>query len=427
MSYNPTNWVNGETPINDSNLNHIEQGIKDVADLSDAQETKIADIANNQIPEEYLQQSVNNYIANNQAGLATKTDVTNLDSKLSSEIEDLIDTNYIEGVTPTWNVNGAINIYGVAVTDATLFNYRYSDFVKITNYVRNSTITNLYAEEASTIVGLAFYNAEKRFIAYYNKVSKGSYDVDMKTIIENYPNAKYIKMTKLTGKTVDFVNDNKLYSRAEIEKLCYPPYYKFNMFSSILCGGDSVTEGFVVEGTQSNPQSIYEVMDNYSYPTQLGKILPQCNITKKAKSGFNCSEWYNKYMAEGFTQYDMVILELGLNGYLNINDIDVEGTNSNYYKKIVTEIHADNPNCKIVLVRSSHFSDDWLPVLNALADLCGGVVIDLKDTTYLNLDSAEYHGYYNNNGVASMDWAHFTRNGYNAKAYVISRLIADKI
>lgn len=89
MSYNPTNWVNGETPINDSNLNHIEQGIKDVADLSDAQESKIADIANNQIPEEYLQSSVDNYIANNQAGIATKTDVNNLDSKLSSEIANV--------------------------------------------------------------------------------------------------------------------------------------------------------------------------------------------------------------------------------------------------------------------------------------------------------------------------------------------------
>lgn len=89
MSYNPTNWVNGQTPISASNLNHIEQGIKAVSDLSDEHESKIADIANNQIPEAYLQQSVDNYIANNQAGLATKTDVNNLDNKLSSDIVDL--------------------------------------------------------------------------------------------------------------------------------------------------------------------------------------------------------------------------------------------------------------------------------------------------------------------------------------------------
>lgn len=93
MSYNPTNWVNGQTPINDSNLNHIEQGIKAVFDLSDAQEIKIAEIANNQIPEEYLQQSVDNYIANNQAGLATKTDINNL----SSEIVYDVNNGYLAG------------------------------------------------------------------------------------------------------------------------------------------------------------------------------------------------------------------------------------------------------------------------------------------------------------------------------------------
>lgn len=102
MSYNPTNWVNGQTPISDSNLNHIEQGIKTVSDLSDAQESKIADIANNQIPETYLQQSVDNYIKNNQAGLATKTDVNNLDNKLSSEIT---------------NVNKAIESLGIFVSN----------------------------------------------------------------------------------------------------------------------------------------------------------------------------------------------------------------------------------------------------------------------------------------------------------------------
>lgn len=30
MAYVKTNWVNGETPINDTNLNHIENGVKDL-------------------------------------------------------------------------------------------------------------------------------------------------------------------------------------------------------------------------------------------------------------------------------------------------------------------------------------------------------------------------------------------------------------
>lgn len=32
MAYEPTNWVNGITPVNETNLNKIEQGIKDNAD-----------------------------------------------------------------------------------------------------------------------------------------------------------------------------------------------------------------------------------------------------------------------------------------------------------------------------------------------------------------------------------------------------------
>lgn len=32
MSYNPTTWVDGETPINASNLNKLEQGLKEVSE-----------------------------------------------------------------------------------------------------------------------------------------------------------------------------------------------------------------------------------------------------------------------------------------------------------------------------------------------------------------------------------------------------------
>lgn len=32
MSYQKTNWENSKTPINETNLNHIEQGIKEIDD-----------------------------------------------------------------------------------------------------------------------------------------------------------------------------------------------------------------------------------------------------------------------------------------------------------------------------------------------------------------------------------------------------------
>lgn len=34
MSYNPTTWVDGETPINAANLNKLEQGLKQVSEQS---------------------------------------------------------------------------------------------------------------------------------------------------------------------------------------------------------------------------------------------------------------------------------------------------------------------------------------------------------------------------------------------------------
>lgn len=140
MSYNPTNWVNGETPINDSNLNNIEQGLKKVSDLSDAQESKIADIANNQIPEAYLQQSVDNYISKNQAGLATKTDINNLSSEIDAKTSfakvvmdianpnNIVENRYWYSAETLADMNGwySTEIEVKPNTDYSFWNYNYA-------------------------------------------------------------------------------------------------------------------------------------------------------------------------------------------------------------------------------------------------------------------------------------------------------------
>ena len=33
MSYEPTTWVDGETPVNARNLNKLEQGLKEVSEI----------------------------------------------------------------------------------------------------------------------------------------------------------------------------------------------------------------------------------------------------------------------------------------------------------------------------------------------------------------------------------------------------------
>ena len=43
MSYNPVNWVNGETPINDTNLNNMDNGIAEAHKILADHDKKIDD------------------------------------------------------------------------------------------------------------------------------------------------------------------------------------------------------------------------------------------------------------------------------------------------------------------------------------------------------------------------------------------------
>ena len=84
MSYNPVNWVNGETPINDTNLNNMDQGIADAHSMLAEHESKIDDFANQQLPEEYVKEAVDTYVDNNSAGFATAAELAEIESQLDS-------------------------------------------------------------------------------------------------------------------------------------------------------------------------------------------------------------------------------------------------------------------------------------------------------------------------------------------------------
>lgn len=49
MAYTKTNWVNNTTPINDTNLNHIEDGIEDIDGRLTNIESDIEDIEENYV------------------------------------------------------------------------------------------------------------------------------------------------------------------------------------------------------------------------------------------------------------------------------------------------------------------------------------------------------------------------------------------
>lgn len=105
MSYQPKEW-SSTTPITVSSLNHIESGISEAHEaISEVNEaitetnSKVEQIAGGQIPEEYVQEAVEEYVNNNSGGFATKTELNTLDSKLSSEIANV--TNTLKTAEPT--------------------------------------------------------------------------------------------------------------------------------------------------------------------------------------------------------------------------------------------------------------------------------------------------------------------------------------
>lgn len=105
------------------NVNETEKEIKDL-------DSRVDQIANNQIPEEYVQSAVETYVNNNQSELATKKNLEELDNQLSSEIEE--NNNAIGGVCAMRFVNGGVN-NGIVYTDRMLYKIVMKEYVSF-NY-----------------------------------------------------------------------------------------------------------------------------------------------------------------------------------------------------------------------------------------------------------------------------------------------------
>jgi lysophospholipase L1-like esterase len=330
--------------------------------------------------------------------------------------DDLIDRN-LKSVE--FNKTGFLTTAG-AYVDAPAYQYRTTGFIRIGDYTINSTFHNLVSEHGSGLVGLCFYDANFAFIGFYKPdedvdVFETKFDIAiLQSLLDEYPDAANIRATTTVtfgGYVTPSVRENELSENRAIARW-NDNHFVFNMISKILCGGDSVTQGFVVD------DPIYQIMPEYSYPMQLGKLIPQCVITNAGSSGITPIMWLaNEYPLHDFTEFDLFILELGYNGGLNIADINTPGTQTNAYQQIVIGARAQNSNLKICLTLSSRStnSDSWVDVLDALATAYNCNILDLRSKKYLNLSLDKYHG--SNAGV--MDYVHFNQLGYNAKAWYI--------
>ncbi len=108
MAYIKTDWNDKASPgISAEKMDKIEQGIYDAHE-------NIALIAGQQMPEEYLKAAVDDYINENQAGLAKKEDVEEATNQLSSEIADVNKAFY-----ETTTIENADFVVGGFNTDGT--------------------------------------------------------------------------------------------------------------------------------------------------------------------------------------------------------------------------------------------------------------------------------------------------------------------
>lgn len=336
-----------------------------------------------------------------------------LDTILS--LNDFCSTNeFLNSIT--WIDNKCLNTKGEVIENSNCS--CMVDFIPITNPLKQITIKNLLDKNTWTVSGLCFYDNMNKFIGYYKAPKEGQFSIKINDIISNFPNAYYVRFTKLKDSKVYFIKD-----KTELKD----NMYKLNMYENVLICGDSTTEGFVVDG------DIYQVETKYSYPTQLKKMLPQWNITVKAKSGASAVSWRNMfYSSTDFSQYDLIIMELGYNGsdagYFNMEDINTVGRNTYEYRKLIADIRSQNASAEIVLVLSSNYTSswdkwDWKPILELVANESNCKIINLRDKTYLDLGADKYHGVHD----GKMDYVHGNRRFYNAKAYVVAHATADVV
>ena len=276
--------------------------------------------------------------------------------------------------------------------------------------------------KGANIVPIAFYDENKEFILGVSP-SKVDGAVDGTIIVPD--NAKYFIVSSFKNNSIgDVTTANCLYPKKynldDIEII----KKEINNFSTILCIGDSLTEG----DYGSEPSGTINVHSE-NYPYFLSKQL-NCNVVNKGRCGFTpVSYWDNMIKNIDFSTISpkIVVIMLGTNGSMTDTlSTDVEpyddyntyaNTGTGDYCKIIEYINEQtNGECQIVLctcpfVDSSRRSGYANNVNNAnvvipkIANRYNLPLIDVNKE--LGLSSM------NTNIFQPIDGLHFGRIGYS--------------
>lgn len=426
MSYEPKEW-SSTTPITVSSLNHIESGISEahgaISEVNEAiteviesiaeTDSRVDQIANNQIPEEYVQEAVEEYVNENSGGFATKTDL----GQLSSEIVDVEnDFNNGNKVLLSDYVSGFVGADGNIEANASVITQ-----AELQPISANETIGIDVKEGYS--YGISWYNSKKELAKRANSwltVSSeitNNYSYYRLSILKNGITTE--ERNALTVRNLGYYlsreeSTNKVIKLEKITDIIGESI--FHIYKNCVCIGDSLTRGYYSENTPNENGALP------TYPQILAKIT-NWTVSNVARAGYSAKEWYNAFIETDFSQFDVAIIYLGTNeGLESYTTTDTSNTNLGCYRKIIQKILADNPNCKIFMCNLVSTSGD-LNVSNVSITLLANEfdncnVIDLLNNGIVDLTRADLH---------PNDSVHFGAIGYSVQASVIATMIKNVV
>ena len=350
-----TSWGDN-TPIKASNLNKIEEKIKNVHDT-------ITDITVGTNQGEIIHK----YETLNGAFSALNKDIiTNADD--IKEISDFMQQQkfYLLNGEFNWTEHFYINANGEAVSDGTDEEedsyYSVSDYIPLIGgqKIKFTTYINSSQGASSIDAKCVFYDNNKNKIAVASLTSGSNNSRDFNGIIPD--NTAYLRVSCATRSTSDarFYAQELMKSLSEMKSIIdngndiidlldntIKEYDK--LLGNTLCIGDSLTSGSYYYNSEA-PKEAYTAKENYPY--YLSKITGQ-KTEVMALGGITIQEFWNNYKTQNFSKFNTVIIWLGTNNGIADETLpplpDSEPTAAGCYYNLINKIITDNNNVQIFL------------------------------------------------------------------------------
>lgn len=255
------------------------------------------------------------------------------------------------GQTLTLNARG----YNQAVAMIAEYDSVTGSYTPLVNSVDSTDRTYTYTASESIVVrcSMVFY-------------SSGS----------NVPYSATITTPRTMSRTLSAMDDRITAVADPMRVIQYP-----QLFSNIICMGDSLTRG-VTEGSSETTRN---------YPYYFAK-LADAEVTNQSQGGITTQSFWNTFASTfDYTSFDCAVIYLGTNGGLTdtvSTDCHADytqnaDTNTGCYGKIIGRIKATAPNCKIFVVAGPNEyirrATTMNPAVRALAELYGVGLIDVEN------------------------------------------------